>query len=117
MEERICPLPKEQEFLILLICLALVFDAGISIYGATYKNALFFEANPIMAAAHDLTTFTYAVMAGKIILLTLIVLVAAYLNRNLGEQWGTMLCKGSLACVGILIGSMVLINVILMAGG
>ena len=100
-----------QTKLILLIIAILIIDGYISIFGATYFNDTFFEANPVLALSKTLNNFIYAVIISKVFAAIALITAVMYLNKNLGEQWGNSLCKGSVAVMGVMFGAIGLINI------
>lgn len=107
---------NQKKYLIILFSL-LAIDAAISIYGATFNNATFYEANPILAATHDLTTFTYVVIITKVLAIIAILLTVSYCNKEdkfkNGIRWGNRICAASVIVMGVSLISIISANVII----
>jgi len=102
---------KQRNWILAVVCI-LALDAAITIYGATYYNPSFYEANPLLAAAGNLADFTNAVILTKIFAALAVILVTAYCNKNIGEEWGDAVCTGSVAVMGVLFGAIILMNLV-----
>jgi hypothetical protein len=102
---------KQQNWILAVVAI-LAMDAAVTIYGATFHNACFFEGNPIITMfGNNLSTVTNVIIATKLIAASIIVLATAYCNRNIGEDWGDAICQGSASVMGLWMVAMVGMNV------
>lgn len=101
---------KQRNWIVAAV-LILALDAIITIWGATTYNAVFFEANPLLASFKTIGAVTNAILVSKTIAAVAIIASTAWCNRNIGIEWGDHIAQGSVAVMCVWIAALAWINI------